>query len=230
LTLVLGLPPAVCRPYAQYSTLRQVIYFPEREDVRHREGKPMRRRCLIAIAAGSMSAMALGAPAVLLGQPNQLPLIAMLIGSNPKISSSRFFLDELSKLGYVQSKDYRLEARYAEQHPERLRPLAEELVGLHPTVIFADDANSAIPLSQVTSTIPIVSAMLVDPVKAGLAKSLARPGGNVTGLSNYVEGLLGKQIEIAAQAITDPRTVGLLVDSQQVAWSSEEQRAESEAA
>src|SRR5215467_6861016 len=114
------------RPYAQYSTLRQVIYFPEREDVRHREGKPMRRRCLIAIAA-SMSAMALGAPAVLLGQPNQLPLIAMLIGSNPKISSSRFFLDELSKLGYVQSKDYRLEARYAEQHPERLRPLAEEL-------------------------------------------------------------------------------------------------------
>jgi len=154
----------------------------------------------------------------------------MLIGSNPKISSSRFFLDELSKLGYVQSKDYRLEARYAEQHPERLRPLAEELVGLHPTVIFADDANSAIPLSQVTSTIPIVSAMLVDPVKAGLAKSLARPGGNVTGLSNYVEGLLGKQIEIAAQAITDPRTVGLLVDSQQVAWSSEEQRAEGEAA
>jgi len=79
----------------------------------------MRRRCLIPIAAGSMSAMALGAPAVLLGQDNHLPLIAMLVGSNPKISSTRVFLDEFSKLGYVESKNYRLKARYAEQHRER---------------------------------------------------------------------------------------------------------------
>jgi putative tryptophan/tyrosine transport system substrate-binding protein len=154
----------------------------------------------------------------------------MLIGSNPKISSSRFFLDDLLKLGYVESKNYRLEARYAEQHRERLRPLAEELVSLHPTVIFADDLDSAISLSQVTSTIPIVCAMLGDPVKSGLAASLAHPGGNVTGLSNLVEGLLGKEIEIAAQAITDPRTVGLLVDSQEVGMSSVEQRVEGEAA
>ena len=190
----------------------------------------MRRRRLIAIAAGCMSAMAFGAPAVLLGQPNQLPLIAMLIGSNPKISSARFFLDGLSQLGYLESKDYRLEVRYAEQHPERLRPLADELIGLHPTVIFADDISSAIPLSQVTSTIPIVCAMLGDPVKSGLATSLAHPGGNVTGLSNFVVDLLGKEIEIAAQAIADPRTVGLLIDNQEMGISSAEQRAEGEAA
>ena len=144
----------------------------------------MRRRRLIAIAAGSMSAIALGAPAVLLGQSNQLPLIAMLIGSNPTISSSRFFIDGLSKLGWVEAKDYRLEARYAEQHRERLQHLAEELVNLHPTIIFADDIESAVPLSQATSTIPIVCAMLSDPVRAGLAASMAHPGGNVTGLAS----------------------------------------------
>jgi putative ABC transport system substrate-binding protein len=70
--------------------------------------------------------------------------------------------------------------------------------------------------------------MLADPVKAGLAASLAHPGGNVTGLSNFVEDLIGKTIEIAAQAITDPRTVGLLVDSQES--NSEEHRADGEAA
>jgi putative tryptophan/tyrosine transport system substrate-binding protein len=190
----------------------------------------MRRRRLITIAAGSMSAVALGAPAVLLGQSNQLPLIAMLIGSNPKISSSRFFLEGLSKLGYVESKDYRLEVRYAEQHRERLRPLAKELVSLHPTVIFADALDGAVQLSQVTSTIPIVCAMMVDPVKAGLAASMAHPGGNVTGLAYPAEGMVGKEMEIAAQAIADPRTVGLLLDSRTVGESWEEQRTEGEAA
>ena len=187
----------------------------------------MRRRdCIKLVGVGVVSAIA--TRTAFSQDANQLPLIAMLIGLNAAISSARFFLAGLADLGYEESKNYRLAARYAEQRPERLTPLAEELVRLHPTVIFADDVGSALPASKITSSIPIVSAMLGDPVKAGLVKSLARPGGNVTGLSSDVEGLVGKQMEIAVQAVPGAALIGLLLETSYAGWN--EQRTEADAA
>jgi putative tryptophan/tyrosine transport system substrate-binding protein len=159
----------------------------------------------------------------------QAPLIGMLIGSNPKISSARYFLSGLADLGYVEGRDYRLEVRYAEQDSSRLPTLAKGLVALNPSVIFADDIASAIPASKATRTIPIVCPMLGDPVAAGLAKTLSHPGGNVTGVSSGVHGLLSKQIEIATQLSTEVTTIGVLLQRSYLNWQNQ-QRESDEAA
>jgi putative tryptophan/tyrosine transport system substrate-binding protein len=184
----------------------------------------MRRR---SVVIGLLSAVGTGLAVQALAQESgQPPLIGMLIGSNPKISSARYFLSGLADLGYVESRDYRLEARYAEQDPGRLPSLAKELVALNPSVIFADDIGSAIPASKATSTIPIVCAMCGDPVAAGLAKTMSHPGGNVTGLSSNVHGLLSKQIAVAAQLSADVRTIGVLLQRSYLNWRNQQREAD----
>ena len=105
------------------------------------------------------------------------------------------FRQGLRDLGYVEGRNVVIEYRDAEGKSERLPALAVELVALKVDVIVAPPTPAALAAKQVTKTIPIVFAAVSDPVSSGLVTSLARPGGNVTGLSDLTPELVGKCLE-----------------------------------
>jgi len=111
------------------------------------------------------------------------------------------FRQELSKLGWIEGKNIAIEYRFAEQKNERVPELAAELVRLKVDLIVATTTPSALVAKSATTTIPIVMLSAGDPVAAGLVASLARPGGNVTGLSALSTELDTKRLEILKDAV-----------------------------
>jgi putative ABC transport system substrate-binding protein len=120
------------------------------------------------------------------------------------------FLQEISKLGWIEGKNIAIEYRFAEQKTERLPELAAELVRLKVNLIVVSGNPVALAAKSATTTIPIVMANAADPVGAGLVASLAQPGGNVTGLSGLSFELNTKRLEILRDAIPKLARVGLL--------------------
>jgi putative ABC transport system substrate-binding protein len=121
------------------------------------------------------------------------------------------FRQELSKLGWIEGKNIAIEYRFAENKgPERLKELAADLVRLKVDLIVAVGTPSALAAKSATSTIPIVMASGGDPVGAGLVASLARPGGNVTGLASLSPELNTKRLEVLKDAVPKLARVGLL--------------------
>jgi ABC-type uncharacterized transport system substrate-binding protein len=120
------------------------------------------------------------------------------------------FRQELSKLGRIEGKNIAIEYRFAEQKRERVTELAAELVRLQVDLIVASGTPTAAAAKKATTTIPIVMTNVADPVAVGLVASLARPGGNVTGLSSIGIELNTKRLEILKDAIPKLARVGLL--------------------
>jgi putative ABC transport system substrate-binding protein len=120
------------------------------------------------------------------------------------------FRQELSKLGWIEGKNITIEYRFAEQKNERLSELAADLVRLKVDLIVVSGTPSSLAAKSATTTIPIVMAQAGDPVGSGLVASLARPGGNVTGLSNLSFELNTKRLEILKDAVPKLARVGLL--------------------
>src|SRR5438034_5838524 len=120
------------------------------------------------------------------------------------------FRQELNKLGWIEGKNITIEYRFAEQKPEHLPELAAELVRVKVDLIVVTAASSGLAAKKATTTIPIVMANAADPVAAGLIASLARPGGNVTGLSGLTVELNSKRLEILKDAVPKLFRVGLL--------------------
>ena len=120
------------------------------------------------------------------------------------------FRQELSKLGWVEGKDVTFEFRFADQIRERLPDLATALVRTKIDVIVAGGSGPTSAAKQATGTIPIVMAQDADPVANGFVASLARPGGNITGLSALSTGLNTKRLEILKDALPKLNRVGLL--------------------
>ncbi len=120
------------------------------------------------------------------------------------------FRQELSKLGWIEGKNITIEYRFAEQKNERLPELAADLVRLKVDLIVVAGTASALAAKKATTTIPIVMTNVGDPVGAGLVASLARPGGNVTGLSGLSPELNTKRLEILKDAVPKLARVGLL--------------------
>ena len=121
------------------------------------------------------------------------------------------FRQELSKLGWVEGKNITIEYRFAEQKRERVPDLAAaELVRLKVDLIVVSGTPATLAAKKATTTIPIVMANVGDPVGAGLVSSLARPGGNVTGLASLSTQLITKRLEILKDAIPRLARVGLL--------------------
>jgi putative tryptophan/tyrosine transport system substrate-binding protein len=120
-------------------------------------------------------------------QPKKVPRIGYLIATSRPTNPARIeaFRQGLSELGYVEGKNIVIEWRYAEGKPERMTMLAGELVGLKVDVIVTGGSASTRPAKEATSTIPIVMAQDSDPVGNRFIASLARPGGNITGLSTF---------------------------------------------
>jgi putative tryptophan/tyrosine transport system substrate-binding protein len=145
-------------------------------------------------------------------QPGKIFRIGYLDGSTA--SGMTVLLDEfrqeLRKLGWIEGKNISIEYRFAEQKPERLPELAADLVRLKVDLFVVADTPSASAAKKVTATIPIVIAQAGDPVGAGLVASLARPGGNVTGLVSLSPELNTKRLEILKDAVPTLSRVGLL--------------------
>jgi putative ABC transport system substrate-binding protein len=144
-------------------------------------------------------------------QPVIIPRIGFLFIGSRDQPHLEAFRQGLRDLGYVEGKNISLEYRYAEGKPEALPALAAELVKLNVEVILTTTLQASRAVAQVTSTIPIVAVGIGDPIAAGLVKSLARPSGNVTGLSNSAgPGMFGKQLELLKEAVPRISVVAML--------------------
>jgi ABC-type uncharacterized transport system substrate-binding protein len=145
-------------------------------------------------------------------QPGKILRIGFLDSSTAAGSAVlvEAFRQELSKLGWIEGKNIAFEYRFAEQKPERLPELVADMVRLRVDLIVSTSTPSALAAKSATTTIPIVMANAGDPVGAGLIASLARPGGNVTGLSGLNFQLNTKRLEILKDAVPKLALVGLL--------------------
>ena len=127
------------------------------------------------------------------------------------------FQDGLRSLGYVEGRNVKIEYRYTDQalqgHPELFARYAAELVQLKPEIIVVSVTEAALAVKKATATIPIVTVSVPDPVEAGLVASLARPGGNVTGLSRETRDLIGKSMQLLKETLPQETRIGILVNA-----------------
>jgi len=147
-------------------------------------------------------------------QQKAVPVIGFLASTSPEPLAHfvAAFRQGLSETGYVEGQNVALEYRWAEDHYDRLPELAAELVGLKVDVIATNGMPSALTLKKATSTIPIVFETGIDPVEAGLVASLARPGGNLTGVCMLTAALMPKRIELLTELAPQANIIGLLVN------------------
>jgi putative ABC transport system substrate-binding protein len=142
-------------------------------------------------------------PAVEAQQPTKVPRIGYLVANFPSTNPARneAFRQGLRELGYVEGKNIVIEWRYAEGKFDRLPALAAELVRLKVNVIVTAGPAATSPAKEATATIPIVMGFDNDPVGSGFVASLARPGGNITGLSTLAPEISGKQLEFLKEIV-----------------------------
>jgi putative tryptophan/tyrosine transport system substrate-binding protein len=167
----------------------------------------MKRREFITLLGGVAVAWPLAARAQ---QGEPMRRIGILLYSQQELPVIRPCLQELQRLGYVDGKTVAIEYRDAEGKYERLAELAAELVRLNPDVIFSFGGEQAPIVKRATTSIPIVVVVSSDPVAGGLVASLARPGGNVTGLTYVHDQLAGKAVELLKDAAPSVSRVAIM--------------------
>jgi len=170
----------------------------------------MRRRDFLAMIGGIAGTWPSSLSAQ---QAAPRPRVGVLIYSTPdRDPNTQSFLRGLRELGYVDGRNVSFEFRYADGKPERLADLAVDLVRAKPDVIYALGGDVTPWVAKATQTIPIVYAISVDPVQVGLAASLAKPGGNATGVTYLSDELAAKRIQLFKLAVPRLSRVGLLRD------------------
>ena len=159
----------------------------------------MRRRAFITLLGGAAAPWPLATRAQ---QPGKVPAIGFL-GANPSIESYRVaaFVQRLRELAWIDGRNLAIEYRWAEGRNERFAENAAELVRLKVDVIVTVATVPTLAAKQVTAAIPIVFAASGDPVGTGLVAALARPGGNVTGLSTQAAETAGKRLELLREIV-----------------------------
>lgn len=170
----------------------------------------MRRRELIALLGGTLAAR----PKLAGAQP-RVPRIGILWHGADQTDEAIYFgavQQGLSDFGYADGKNVILEHRFAAEIPERFTSLAAELAALQVDIFIANNRLAALAAQHATTTIPIVFIAVPDPVGAGLVASLARPGGNITGLSNFALDLTAKRVEFLKNIVPNAARVGLLIN------------------
>jgi putative ABC transport system substrate-binding protein len=170
----------------------------------------MRRRDFISLVGGA-AAWPVAARAQ---QPARLPTIGFLSPASPSswVPWTDAFVKRLRELGWIDGRTVAIEYRWAEGRPDRYAEIAAEFVRLKVDVIITA-GSSAVAAKQATSTIPIVLAVTGDPVGLGLVMSLARPGGNITGLSLQQEEVAGKRLGLLHEMIPNLHRVAILGDA-----------------
>src|SRR5262245_16978337 len=167
----------------------------------------LRRRDFITLLSGA-TAWSLAAQAQ---QTSKLPTIGLL-GAGTRSSWSDWlaaFVQRLRELGWVEGRTVAMEVRWAEGRPERYTEIAAEFVRLKVDVIVTV-GSAVVAVKQVTSVIPVVFAAAVDPLGMGLVASLARPGGNITGLSMQSADLAAKRLELLREILPGLRRLAVM--------------------
>src|SRR5262245_6869320 len=173
-------------------------------------GHPMiRRREFITLLGGAAAAWPLAARA----QQAELPTIGFLGANSPSLQSqwTAAFVQRLRELGWIEGRTIAIEYRWAEGRFDRSPALVAELVQRKVDVIVPHATANVVAAMQATSLIPIVFTTVADPVGNKLVASLARPGGNVTGLSNQIPDVAGKRLELLRELVPGLRRLAMMV-------------------
>jgi len=171
----------------------------------------MRRRDFITLVGSAAATWPMAARAQ---QRPRLPTIGFL-GSGTPSSDSQYaaaFRQRIRTLGWIENRDIAIEYRWGEGRVDRFAELAAELVRLKVDVVFTYGSPTAAAAKQATSVIPIVFTLVGAPVETGLVASLARPGGNITGVSNQLSDLGSKRLELLRTLLPSLRRIAILVD------------------
>jgi putative ABC transport system substrate-binding protein len=183
----------------------------------------IKRREFISLLGGAAASWPLAARAQQVGK---LPTIGFLGANTPAVQTqwTAAFVQGLRELGWVEGRNVAIEYRWAEGRTERFTEIAAEFVRLKVDVIFTHGTPATILAKQTTSVIPIVFTVVGDPVATGLVASLARPGGNITGLSSQGTDLASKRLELFRDVVPALGRLGILgnVDNAAVALELDE--------
>jgi putative ABC transport system substrate-binding protein len=171
-----------------------------------------RRLALLALALSFTSSIAvLGSPIARAAEPADRVARVGFVGTESLSRGVTAFWERLHKLGWVEGKNLTIEARWAEGQVERLPALMNQVIAQNVDVLFTYGTPAAVAAKKATSTVPIVAAMMGDPVGTGLAASLARPGGNLTGISlAFAEGFGGKWLQLLHETVPRLSTVAVI--------------------
>jgi putative tryptophan/tyrosine transport system substrate-binding protein len=172
----------------------------------------MRRRAFMVFLASGMTVWPLG---IYAQQSQKIFRVGALLPGTPASFSLRTkaFLDGLRELGYVEGATIAFEWKWGQDRVETLSELAADLARSHVDVIITGGTSAAKALKAATPTIPIVVAIVSDPVAAGLVDNLARPGGNLTGFSIVAPELGGKRLELLKEVVPDVSSVAVLLNT-----------------
>jgi putative tryptophan/tyrosine transport system substrate-binding protein len=173
----------------------------------------MKRRAFMTLIGGTAAAWPLAAHAQ---QSDKLPTIGLLGSTTPSAESQRItaFMQRLRELGWIEGRNVTIEYRWAEGRRERFAEITAEFVQHKVDVIVASSTSGALPAKQATSAIPIVFAVAGDPVGSNLVTSLARPGGNVTGLSLQKVDLADKRLELLREVVPGFRRLAIMANAE----------------
>jgi len=188
----------------------------------------MRRREFVTLLGGATAVWPLAARSQTL---DKRPKRIAYLGGTSRAATSKViasFFEGIRAHGYVEGRDFEMDYRWGEGHLDRMPTLAQELVRSKPDLILASIMPAVMAAHNLTKTIPIVCPLLADAGRLGLVKSDARPGGSVTGLLLFVEGLPSKQLELVLDLIPAATKIGLVVNPDNV--NSVSQRGELESA
>src|SRR6516162_9056974 len=174
----------------------------------------MTRRAFISLLGGAAAAWPIAARAQQREKVRRIGVLLNNAADDPE-SQRRMtaFVQGLQQLGWTDGCNVRIETRWGAGDAERLRKNAAELVALAPEVIVAEGSASLGPLLQLTRTIPVVFTIVPDPVGAGFVESLARPGGNATGFSQFEYGWSGKGLELLKEMAPNVTRAAVLRDA-----------------